>query len=383
MKTLTSNNMLILTVMCLILLPACKRKVQVQTLTKEVSVNNAVSWDLTTAFPTDQSVSSVTNAPGATQICNTDTGGQNVLGVVGLGICQRASGGTNATAADVLAGTYFWDSTGTSIQGTLVITSPSFATLTPSYMYRDIATTQMTLATEKTSSSYVSGYREIPDVNIDDEGYNSSTITRAVRPSNACGTTQNSIAARIADCSTQNGADAIWSGATKSNSGEGEWKLVTKASTGEEVWRDERTGLLWSDRFSGKTWCPAAGSTQMDGNCDANTQSICVENGTLIPAIAGEDWTTGVYDNVKGSMGAIATSTSPTVRWRLPTKNDFMQADLDGMRYVLPNMSNTIWTSTAISDYRTNAWVFDPRYGVLIRGGGRGGDTEEVRCLGR
>jgi hypothetical protein len=37
-------------------------------------------------------------------------------------------------------------------------------------------------------------------------------------------------------------------------------------------------------------------------------------------------------------MGRIATLTSPSVRWRLPTLSDWQQAHLDGLANVLPNL---------------------------------------------
>lgn len=51
----------------------------------------------------------------AGKVCTDKT----VFGVAGTAVCQGTSGGTNSTAAEVAAGTYFWDATGKSIQGTM------------------------------------------------------------------------------------------------------------------------------------------------------------------------------------------------------------------------------------------------------------------------
>ncbi|MBP9682459.1 MAG: hypothetical protein KBD76_13720 [Bacteriovorax sp.] len=352
---------------------------------------NHATWDLTLAFPSAGYFSAVSNAPSASQFCNSATSGQNILGISGTAVCQGASGGTNAAASEVLAGKYFWNANGTSTLGTMP--ASTFGDLTSSNMYRNTATTQMNLALEKSTTSYASGYREIPDTTKDDDGYDaSSPVVKATRPSVTCGTTQNTLAARIADCLAQNGTDATWDGAVKGISGEGVWKLVTRTSTSKEVWRDERTGLLWGDNLGAKSWCEASGNTQTNatdgtgnGDCDpANffNKSVCVEGGSLAPAIAGENWTSGTYDNAKGAMGAISSATSPSVRWRLPTRNDWYQADINGIRFVLPNMAVSFWTASTHSLVRGSGITFSGHYGVA------GSDSKfnpgpSIRCIGR
>jgi hypothetical protein len=236
----------------------------------------------------------------------------------------------------------------------------------------------------------------------DDDGYDgSSPVVKAIRPATTCGTTQATVTARIAHCLAQNPTTATWNGATKGISGESTWKLVTRTAGAKEVWRDERTGLLWGDSVNtaNNTWCRASGNAQTaaqdgtgSGICDpsdpngylgqdATPTSACVENGSLQPAISGEDWTNGVYDGVKGGMGAIATGSSPSVKWRLPTKYDWQTADNDGIRFVLPNMSNSFWSATVGSSSRDYAWVFVGSIGYIFSGARDSGSG--IRCLGR
>lgn len=356
---------------------------------------NHATWDLTLAFPSAGYFSAVSNAPSASQFCNSATSGQNILGISGTAVCQGASGGTNAAASEVLAGKYFWNANGTSTLGTMP--ASTFGDLTSSNMYRDTATTQMNLAFEKSTSSYASGYRDIPDVYKDDDGHWDSAqgcsgagalnqtctkIVKSTRPTTPCGVGAglNTINLRIADCLTLNPLTSMWSASTNGISGEANWKLVTLVG-GKEVWRDERTGFLWGDHLNADNWCRASGNGQADGICNGNTASMCAEGGTLSPAIAGEDWANGVYDLAKGGMGATGSSNSPSVRWRLPTRNDLMQAEIDGIRFVLPNLTY-YWSATIFSNSRDSAWTF-----LSFNAGGfqnaLRSDNNPVRCLGR
>ena len=285
------------------------------------------------------------------------------------------------------------------LSGTAVCNSV-FGDIAVSNMYRNVATPQMTLTTEISTTSYACGYRNVPDVYKDDDGYYDSTngcgnsggntdtctsVVKATRPSETCGTTQATVSARIAHCLAQNPATATWNGATKGISGEGTWKLVTRTAGAKEVWRDERTGLVWSDTVAIDNWCKASGNGQTDGFCNGNTSSYCAEGGSLTPAIGGENWTTGVYNETKGGMGAVATDSSPSVRWRLATRNDWLQAEINGVRFVLPNMGLSVWFWTAT--------IYSLNRNAAIYWGGDGGHSKnstresyyqyKIRCLGR
>lgn len=280
--------------------------------------------------------------------------------------------------------------------GTAVCNSV-FGDLTASNMHRDVATAQMNLTTEKSTSSYPRGYREVPDVTKDDE---SSQALRASRPTATCGTTQTSVALRISDCSSLNVAAATWIGSEKGVSGEATWKLVTRTAGAKEVWRDERTGLVWSDVVANSTWCRATGNRQTDaqdgngqgicdpaesgnlGGQDASPTSYCSEAAGLSPASGVENWTTGVYDGAKGGMGAVSTGTSPSVRWRAPTLKDALQAEIDGLSFVLPNAWGAFWTATINSNTHNFAWV-NFGYGYVDVGNLLSYPGFGVRCVGR
>lgn len=199
--------------------------------------------------------------------------------------------------------------------------------------------------------------RDIPDLTIDDSGFarnggvnlqipDTGTIT-------SCGITQNTIEARIADCNYS------WDGESKGKMGEGKWSLVTKAN-GKEVWRDDRTGLVWSELVNGVfSWCKASGNRENAGgvNCSANTVSVCAE---------AEGLNSDGFDEVKGGMRKTGTAISPSVRWRLPTLRDYLQAYANGWAYVftLKDAHGTVhhdgeiaWTATVSSTTPNSAYV--------------------------
>jgi hypothetical protein len=168
-----------------------------------------------------------------------------------------------------------------------------------------------------------------------------------------------------------------------------------------EVWQDQRTGLLWSSlvtRFPITSAmyipiCIAAGNSQnvgsnpvctlgggnqyattpaslcsesaetggvqaLAGGCDVNghlnlTSAQCMGagatwyNNTLTPTGGQEDYSTGNYSIAKGYMGA---KSNTQVRWRLPTKYDYELADVDGIRFVMPDMGVQGGTNGRASD---------------------------------
>jgi|GEM_PF-1281823 len=301
------------------------------------------------------------------------------------------------SASSVCVGTSIFGSAGTAVCNSV------FGDLTASNMNRDPATAQMSLSTEKTTSSYAAGYREVPDALKDDDGYYNNTtagcggsggpydtctqVVFAARPGSDCGTS-GSITARIANCLSVNGAAATWNGSTEGTNGEATWKLVTRLNS-KEVWRDERSGLVWSDTDgSSYNWCYAAGNAQSDdpsGYCNnasyqdqTTPYSVCAEPSGSQGALSGDDYVGGTYSDMKGGMGKLSTD---AVRWRLPVRNDYLQAEIDGIRYVLPNMYQAFWSATVFSNSRDVAWYFDGYVGYISYGYRY--SNYGVRCVGR
>jgi len=348
-----------------------------------------------------------------------------VLGTMTLG--ANVTGANASLSANIPAGYYDGSKTCTMADANLIAAniksgstifgvagsysaSGSFGSFMASGMHRNTATAQMTQATETSTSTYASGYRDIPDILLDDENRDS---TLGPAPDKVCGVVSTTVAGKITDCQTRNGAESSWVGGTDGNSSEGNWTLVTLTSTATgalegdtcsggsasgcyEVWRDERTGLLWSDTMpTTMNWCRAAGSIQADdpsNYCNNATYqdqttpySACAEAAGIQSAVSGENWASSTYHAAKGYMGKTAT---PVVRWRLPTRNDYMVANVNGLLQVLPSLANS-WTATVYSSIRGRAYVaIDGGLWIAATTSVSGANATRttslsVRCVGR
>jgi hypothetical protein len=279
-------------------------------------------------------------------------------------------------------------------------------------------------------------YREVPHILTDDDGYynadagcaaNCTTVVSVTAAQHAafvdCGTTQTSIATRIADCTSKNGTAASWMGSVSSTGGQGNWYLVTRSGANNEVWQDNNTALIWSSAVSttaagGDNWCRASGNAEAgdpSNYCNSVTyqlqypiaESDCAEpagavptpgwcsNGTAYINAAGctgaggtwtanpDNWVAGTYSPQKGGMGA--NSATLKVRWRLPTLHDYELAEVDGIRSVMPDMgafaTNYEWSSSVNSRGRNSGWIFYGNFGYV--NGDIRGNVYVVRCVGR
>lgn len=254
-------------------------------------------------------------------------------------------------------------------------------------------------------------YREVPRILTDNGGSSSSSVTfvdRSTWAGQSCGLT-GSISERIKDCAKHSiiGSESTWDGTIKGNAGQGIWKLVTRtgdndlSGRGREVWRDERTGLIWSSRVSSNlNWCKATGSNYITNNPysenDPNNycNNVTYQNigvGPTVKAISacfedGENFFTNSDPQIDNlAKAGLGWNSSPKVWWRLPNTNDYRQAEIDGIRFVMPDMMGSYeWISTLYAVDRGNAWIYDSFYGSLfIAVGVNRGQGKIVRCVGR
>ena len=242
-----------------------------------------------------------------------------------------------------------------------------------SHIHREKGASVLAYAEEilKTISGDLSttNYRIVPSMEKDNEGSNSNvtTATQNGRPTVNCGAleTFTGVDARITDCFLKNGEKSLWEGYRYGAAGEGTWKLVTLSET-TEIWFDGRSGMVWSEvKTATSNWCKASGNQDDDSNiggvnCNelADKQSLCVDLPT--PGIGAQ------------------------IKWRLPTRNDYLQADLNGLRFVLKKETagTGLWTATLVAGVsgRTDAWIYNSANGTLSSD--KIQNAHSVRCIG-
>jgi hypothetical protein len=303
----------------------------------------------------------------ALSICGSDA----IFGLTGTAVCL-GSGSTTLVPTDTLLQSNTGRAKGTSQVG------------------------QIQEVTTYASNALPAGYHDIPILAQDDDGYvNRGNVNYGTRPASDCGLS-GSLTTRIGDCNLS------WDGNTQANLGQGLWKLVTRSGLSHEVWQDQRTGLVWSSNFAGTSnWCQASGNAEAadaSNYCNNVTYqpyyisnniglSKCAETGTYpanaaeaVGSTLGNTWS-GTYLAQKGGMGLQST---PAVRWRLPTKSDYAQAEVDGIRFVMPDMGATggsfEWTATIVSNARNSAYFFYIDMAEL--GTSSRFNTMAVRCVG-
>lgn len=209
-------------------------------------------------------------------------------------------------------------------------------------------------------------YRTVPLIEKDDEGSTVVTRTGLGRPTVPCGQDSNltGIDSRITDCFQKNNDKSLWEGARFGTSGEGTWKLVS-FSNNQEIWLDNATGLVWSDLITTTNWCQAAGNDELPQGSTVINCSDLMEQKRICQDL-----------NIEGLAGRIS--------WRLPTRNDFLLADLNGARFVLKaeSASAGLWTATlkASSPDRSEAWIYHSTDGTLSAG--NLSMSQQVRCVG-
>jgi hypothetical protein len=368
--------------------------------------------------------------------CWTNNTNQYVTGTLGANVSSWSNGGSATTVSGAIAAGYYSGNTISFTDAGLLSSNiragTSIFNVTGAYygpamsnMHRDKATTQISQSSEAITSGgavYTNadpGYRAVPKISKDDEGYTGGSVTKVSRTNwdttcdattGAGGGTANSVCKcgtsgtidqRIADCAAHAviGANAAWDGSTNGNAGQGTWKLVTRTGSvssgkGREVWRDEQTKLIWSSLVStALNWCKASGSNNIAGNPTVEVDSLgycgnaghtaTYQNniGQAVSACFEDD---GTYFTQAGTdqlgKGGLSRTSSPVVGWRLPTIYDFQQANINGLRFVVPDV-NVEWSASVYSLNRGNAWIFYSD-GGHVSGGSRSYDFA-VRCVGR
>jgi hypothetical protein len=186
-----------------------------------------------------------------------------------------------------------------------------------------------------------------PDVDTDD------TVIKYTNTPENCGYGDeiDTISKRLNDCKAKNGDKYQWKGDVSGNSGEGTWTLL-QVNGAARFWIDANTGLIWSSIISATTWNNASGS----GVTDAEKR--CSE-----------------------SSFSIFKFTEGEISWRLPNRNEFLQAHLNGSRHVISHSDKKYWTATATKETE-KAWAIDFSTSVLEKADRSINDVYSVICIG-
>jgi hypothetical protein len=143
---------------------------------------------------------------------------------------------------------------------------------------------------------------------------------------------KGSVDERIKDCSYQ---------LTSETEG---FVLVTRSKDFKEVHKEVSTGLLWSDRL------PSTMSHY-------SAEKACKADLKEVAGISG-------------------------VTWRLPSIDEYKEAEKNGIRKALPNMNYWFWSSSVLHSNSSGAWLFSGYYGDTVYYVFRN-DDDSVRCVAR
>lgn len=244
----------------------------------------------------------------------------------------------------------------------------TYSALMVSQMYHNIGVAQLSYLEEADHikmKTLPKTYRTIPNPQID----NDNTVKHITIGADGeyakhdCGISDahSSILARRNDCFSvhENGAGtdeengkSNWFGNMLTNSGEGQWKLVLRDNEKNiTLWFDTRTKLIWSHALSPEQWSIASG-------VDQDSSASC---------------------HLLNELTKTTASPNGQIEWRLPNRNEFLQADLNGARFVLDGVDNLFWTAST-TELETHAWVIKQSSGELFKE--IKSSFKFVRCIG-
>ena len=140
-----------------------------------------------------------------------------------------------------------------------------------------------------------------------------------------------SIEKRIKDCSEQE------------SSKNGSFVLVTRTKKLKEIHKDTKSGLLWGDFLSGRYHLPS-GRYKLPREI--------------------------YYDNAIDACKADHTEVGGvSMKWRLPTIEEYKAADINGIRTALSEIDDLWWSSSSATDQsevsEATAWVYNGRDGSV------------------
>jgi hypothetical protein len=268
-----------------------------------------------------------------------------------------------ATENDVVSGKVAYSASGERLIGSLSLSRMlSSGALRSKTSDLSKISTQLDDASGNLSDIYLAGPTLLNDSSADSSSVDVADVSSLVACGHPSVPASPSIEDRIEDCKIKNTATAIvWNGKIRAKSTEGLWTLVVRTADGKNLWRDDTSGLLWSDDLGvTNNWCKAAGNSESSSACASGGSLQAATPESFCSELTGFD-TPPELANAKGNL-----SGSEGIQWRLPTKSEWLQAELNGVRWVIDAIdplsysTRTYWSSTIFGLAHTGtAWTFN------------------------
>jgi hypothetical protein len=223
-----------------------------------------------------------------------------------------------------------------------------FNEILPSLMYRDHQEKQLSYFAIKNAMIKKTLSDRFHSKTPDSQNDHDQRITLASTTFKDCGhlDTYKTIASKIANCEKVNNLSYFWNGDKNGISGEGYWRLIQSEGTKVRFWQDDRTKLIWSHNIGTATWNLASGQEE----------------------------------NLNACL-ALNTFSQDQISWRLPNRNEFLQADINGARFVLDQTRvSGYWTASIGTESANQAWMIVQNTGVLALTNIN--SKHNVRCIG-
>lgn len=142
-----------------------------------------------------------------------------------------------------------------------------------------------------------------------------------------CGTTGN-VSDRIYSCSLTHGK--------KYGKDKYPWTLVTKTKNGHEVWQDD-SSMTFERKLVANLWGDFAGLAK-----DAEASAVCTSS-------------------LQQNGGGI-----PQTNWQMPSEEEYVEAELHGIRDVVPNMFGNTFRTRSVRGKSKHVVFYDANIGKTI-----------------
>ena len=171
-----------------------------------------------------------------------------------------------------------------------------------------------------------------------------------------CGNTQSNVKERVGNCSSLPES-------SKNSNTDVRWNLVSRfldeeSNTYNEIWQDSNSGLVWTNPLT--NFYTHTQAIQLDAAGQVLAETAC-------QSADGDKASNGIEEKTFG----------------IPTAEEFIEAEKNGMESIVPHYHTRLWTSSIRMINGYEAWRFQHEDGHLIMDDHRPHIRMQVRCVGR